>query len=115
MIFTTREISLGGELGLQKKLEMQPLTESQMRQFVGNYLGQDKAESLLRQLKDRLRELGQTPLLLAMLCSIFRSGKALPSNLGEVFRQFTQFYEQKLKGDVPDPYEHRDDWSKRRC
>jgi hypothetical protein len=112
MIFTTREISLGGELGLQKKLEMQPLTEPQMRQFVGNYLGQDKAEPLLRQLKDRLRELGQTPLLLAMLCSIFRSGEALPNNLGEVFRQFTQFYEQKLKGDVPDPYEHRDDWSK---
>jgi HEAT repeat protein len=112
MIFTTREISLGGEIGLQKKLEMQPLTEPQMRQFVGNYLGQDKAEPLLRQLKDRLRELGQTPLLLAMLCSIFRSGETLPNNLGEVFRQFTRFYEQKLKGDVPDPYEHRDDWSK---
>ncbi|MEM9808374.1 MAG: HEAT repeat domain-containing protein [Cyanobacteria bacterium P01_D01_bin.56] len=29
-----------------------------------------------------------------------------------MFRQFTQFYEQRLKGDVPDPYEHRDDWAK---
>ena len=112
MIFTTREINLGDELGLEKQLEMQPLTETQMQQFVSNYLGQEKGENLLRQLKDHLRDLGQTPLLLAMLCSISRSGQALPTNLGEVFRQFTQFYEQKLKGDVPDPFEHRDDWSK---
>ncbi|WP_428843079.1 NACHT domain-containing protein, partial [Sphaerothrix gracilis] len=81
MIFTTRELSLGGELGLEKKLEMQPLTEAQMRQFVGNYLGPERGEQLLGQLKDRLRELGQTPLLLAMLCSIFTSA-ALPNNLG---------------------------------
>ena len=112
MIFTTRELSLGGELGLEKKLEMQPLTEAQMRQFVGNYLGEEQGGQLLRQLQNRLRELGQTPLLLAMLCSIFDSEQTLPTNLGEVFRQFTQFYERRLKGDVPDPYEHRDDWAK---
>ena len=111
-IFTSRELSLGGELGLEKKLEMQPLTETQMGQFVRNYLGEDRGEQLLQQLQNRLRELGQTPLLLAMLCSIFTNEQALPSNLGEVFRQFTQFYEQRLKGDVPDPDEHRDDWAK---
>lgn len=112
MIFTTRELSLGGELGLEKKLEMQPLTEAQMRQFVDNYLGEERGEQLLRQLQNRLRELGQTPLLLAMLCSISTPEQTLPTNLGEVFRQFTQFYERRLKGDVPDPYEHRDDWAK---
>lgn len=30
MIFTTRDLSLGGDLGIEQKLEMQPLTEAQM-------------------------------------------------------------------------------------
>ena len=34
MIFTTRELGVGGDLGIEKKLEMQPLTEAQMREFV---------------------------------------------------------------------------------
>jgi hypothetical protein len=38
MIFTTRELSLGGDLGIEKKLEMQPLTEAQMKAFVRSYL-----------------------------------------------------------------------------
>jgi predicted NACHT family NTPase len=33
MIFTTRDLSLGGDFGIQKKLEMQPLTEAQMQAF----------------------------------------------------------------------------------
>ena len=38
MIFTTRELSAGGDLGIAKRLEMQPLTEPQMQQFVMAYL-----------------------------------------------------------------------------
>jgi HEAT repeat protein len=56
---------------------------------------------MLRQLKDRLREFGQTPLLLWMLCGLFRQTGQIPTNLGEVFRAFTQGYEKNLKADVP--------------
>jgi HEAT repeat protein/energy-coupling factor transporter ATP-binding protein EcfA2 len=100
MIFTTRDLSLGGDFGLEKKLEMQPLTEAQIQAFVRSYVP-EQAEAMLRQLKDRLREFGQTPLLLWMLCGLFRQSGQIPANLGEVFRAFTQGYEKNLKADVP--------------
>jgi HEAT repeat protein len=100
MIFTTRDLSIGGDFGIEKRLEMQPLTESQMQAFVRSYIP-DLAEQMLRQLSDRLRELGQTPLLLRMLCDLFRTTGEIPENLGLVFRLFTQGYERNLKGDVP--------------
>jgi energy-coupling factor transporter ATP-binding protein EcfA2 len=100
MIFTTRDLSLGGDFGLEKKLEMQPLTEAQMQSFVRSYVP-EQAEAMLQQLKDRLREFGQTPLLLWMLCGLFRQTGEIPANLGEVFRAFTQGYEKHLKADVP--------------
>ena len=110
MIFTTRDLSLGGDLGIEQKLEMQPLTEPQMQAFVRAYVP-EQAEALLRQLKDRLRELGQTPLLLWMLCEVIQQTPdyQLPSNLAGVFQIFTTGYEQSsvrkhevalLKGDV---------------
>jgi HEAT repeat protein len=100
MIFTTRDLSVGGDFGIVKKLEMQPLTEEQMRSFVWAYLP-SQAEQMLQQLKERLRELGQTPLLLWMLCDLFRKTEQIPENLGMVFRLFTQGYERNLKQDVP--------------
>ncbi|MEQ8962375.1 MAG: hypothetical protein RLP02_31360, partial [Coleofasciculus sp. C2-GNP5-27] len=99
MIFTTRDLSLGGDLGIEKKLEMQPLTEAQMQNFIRAYLP-EQAEEMLRQLGDRLREFGQTPLLLWMLCSLFQQTNEIPENLGLVFRLFTQGYERNLKQDV---------------
>ncbi|PAX60640.1 HEAT repeat domain-containing protein [Brunnivagina elsteri] len=100
MIFTTRDLGIGGDLGIKKKLEMLPLTESQMRQFVLAYLP-EQGEELLRQLRDRVREFGQTPLLLWMLCELFRQQNSIPANLGMVFRLFTQGYENRVKQDVP--------------
>ncbi len=99
MIFTTRDLGLAGDLGIERKLEMLPLTEAQMQAFVRTYIPA-QAEAMLRQLKDRLRELGQTPLLLWMLCSLFQQTQTIPQNLGEVFRAFTQSYERRLKQDV---------------
>ncbi len=99
MIFTTRDVAIGGDLSIEKKLEMQPLSEQQMRQFVQAYLPQ-QGEPMLRQLKGRLREVGQTPLLLWMLCEVFQGLKQLPSSLGLLFRWFTGEYD-KLKQDVP--------------
>jgi predicted NACHT family NTPase len=100
MIFTTRDLGIGGDLGIKKKLEMLPLTESQMRQFVLAYLP-EQGEELLRQLRDRVREFGQTPLLLWMLCGLFSKTNTIPANLGMVFRLFTQGYENQVKQHVP--------------
>ncbi|WP_017302158.1 NACHT domain-containing protein [Nodosilinea nodulosa] len=110
MIFTTRDLGLGGDLGIEKKLEMQPLTEPQMKDFIRAYVP-DQAEAMLRQLSDRLREFGQTPLLLWMLCEVFQQSpsRQMPTNLAEVFRIFAKGYEESaqrkhevavLKGDV---------------
>ncbi|MEM8717894.1 MAG: HEAT repeat domain-containing protein [Cyanobacteria bacterium P01_G01_bin.39] len=100
MIFTTRELDSGGNLGIEKLLEMQPLKEAQSQKFVRAYLA-EKGEQLLKQLGKRLREFGQTPLLLWMLCELFSQREEIPSNLGLIFRQFTQGYENHLKEDVP--------------
>ncbi len=100
MIFTTRDLGVGGDLGIEKKLEMQPLTEVQMQQFVRAYLP-EQGDLMLRQLRNRLREMGQTPLLLWMLCELFRQTGNIPPNLGLVFRCFAQSYDRKIKEDVP--------------
>ena len=84
MIFTSRELGTG--LGIEQMLKMCGLTERQMRSFVQNYLP-DYAEVLLRQLKDRLRELAETPLLLKLLCDVFDPvTQQLPQSKGELFR-----------------------------
>lgn len=71
IVFTTRDLSLDGDFGIEKKLEMQPLTESQMKAFVVAYVPQ-QSEAMLRQLGGRLREFGSTPLLLWRLRRLFR-------------------------------------------
>ena len=110
MIFTTRDLGVGGDLGIQKKLEMQPLSVEQMSEFVRKYLPQ-KGEQMLQQLGDRLREFGQTPLLLWMLCSLFQDQGEIPSNLGLVFRSFTQFYSDNIKQDINVSQESRGFWT----
>ncbi|UKO99687.1 HEAT repeat domain-containing protein [Nostoc sp. UHCC 0870] len=109
MIFTTRDLGVGGDLGITKKLEMRPLTAEQMQQFVRAYLP-EQGEQMLQNLGDRLREFGETPLLLWMLCSLFQSTGDIPQNLGLVFRQFTQSYERKFRQDIPVTDESRRWW-----
>ncbi|MEH2076238.1 MAG: HEAT repeat domain-containing protein, partial [Nostoc sp.] len=99
MIFTTRYLGVGGDLGIEKKLEMQPLTEAQMQHFVRAY-SPEVGDEMLRQLAGRLRELGETPLLLWMLCEVFNDAKQIPTSLGELFRWFYGEY-HKLKENVP--------------
>ncbi|NMG11070.1 hypothetical protein DP117_31025, partial [Brasilonema sp. UFV-L1] len=109
MIFTTRDLGVGGDLGIEKKLEMQPLTEEQMQQFVRAYLS-EQGEEMLQRLGGRLREFGETPLLLWMLCELFRTTGNVPPNLGLVFRCFAQSYERNLKDDIPVSGESRRWW-----
>ncbi|MDY6899014.1 MAG: NTPase (NACHT family), partial [Cyanobacteriota bacterium] len=112
MIFTTRDLGVGGDLGIEKKLQMQALTETQMRDFVCGYLP-EQGEELLKQLSGRLQELGETPLLLMMLCSVFVDNQnKVPSNLGSVFRRFTEIYDNKLKQDIPVTDESRLWWKR---
>ncbi|BCL35492.1 HEAT repeat domain-containing protein [Nostoc sp. MS1] len=110
MIFTTRDLGVGGDLGITKKLEMQPLTAEQMQQFVRAYLPPQQGEQMLQNLGDRLREFGETPLLLWMLCSLFQATGDIPPNLGLVFRHFTQSYEVKLCQGIPVTDESRRWW-----
>ena len=93
MIFTTRDLALGGSLGIEKKLEMCALTEAQMREFVHKHLPQH-GDSLLRQLRDRLREIAETPLLLWMMCEVFEKTGEIPQSKGELFQKFDYKYEQ---------------------
>lgn len=112
MIFTTRDLGVGGDLGIEKKLQMQPLTETQMWDFVCGYLP-EHGEELLKQLSGRLQELGETPLLLVMLSSVFVANQnKVPSNLGSVFRRFTEIYDNKLKQDIPVTDESRLWWKR---
>ncbi|MDB9388431.1 HEAT repeat domain-containing protein [Microcystis aeruginosa] len=109
MIFTTRDLG-SDDLNIEKKLEMLPLTEPQMRDFVKAYLP-EKGEEMLKQLGNRLKELGETPLLLWMLCSVFDDNQnKIPANLGLVFQIFTGIYDKKLKADVTTYQESRDWW-----
>ncbi|GBL12009.1 phycocyanobilin lyase subunit alpha [Microcystis aeruginosa Sj] len=109
MIFTTRDLG-SDDLDIEKKLEMLPLTEPQMRDFVKAYLP-EKGEEMLKQLGNRLKELGETPLLLWMLCSVFDNNQnKIPANLGLVFQIFTGIYDKKLKADVPTYKKSRDWW-----
>ncbi|MBE9098181.1 HEAT repeat domain-containing protein [Vacuolonema iberomarrocanum] len=111
MIFTTRGL---GNLGIEKRLEMRPLSESQMREFVGKYLSKrgipDHADTLLRQLRDRLREIAETPLLLKMLCDVFDPAtQQIPKSKGELFQQFDQDYE-RIKKDIQPVSVSEDFW-----
>lgn len=119
MIFTTRDLSLGGDFGIQRQLQMQPLTEPQMQALIRAYVRPDQAEAMWRQITEGLRKFAETPLLLWMLCELFKVGGTIPKNLGEVFQAFVQAYENKsirksevaaLKGDVQ-PLSDRRLWS----
>ncbi|MEG4318441.1 MULTISPECIES: HEAT repeat domain-containing protein [unclassified Microcoleus] len=93
MIFTTRDLALGGSLGIEKKLEMCALTEAQMREFVSKYLPQH-GDLLLRQLGNRLREVAETPLLLVMMCQVFENSGKIPQSKGELFQEFDRQYDE---------------------
>ena len=98
MIFTTRDLALGGSFGIEKQLEMCALTQPQMQEFVHKHLPQH-GDSLLRQLRDRLREIAETPLLLWMMCQVFEPTQKIPQSKGELFKEFDRRYD-KFK-DVP--------------
>jgi len=59
-----------------------------------------------------LRELGQTPLLLLMLCRVYAEVGRVPTNLGAAFRAFAEIYDNQLKANVPTYQESQYWWSR---
>jgi len=111
MVFTTRDLGVGGDLGIEKKLEMQSLTEAEVEKFVRECLP-GGSEERLQQLRQRLRELGQTPFVMWMLYFIVEKTGTVPSGAGSAFREFTQLYERCSKDDAPVAEESRRWWSR---
>ena len=110
MIVSTRELSVGSILGIEKTLKMLPLKEPQMREFVRGYLGEE-GDRLFEQLRgDRLRKFAETPLLLWMLCRVFYEHGQVPTNLGLAFREFAQLHDQEIQADAAT--DSREQWSK---
>jgi HEAT repeat protein len=111
MVFTTRDLGVGGDLGIEKKLEMQSLTEAEVEKFVRECLP-GGSQQTLQQLRQRLRELGQTPFVMWMLYFIVQKTGTVPSGAGSAFREFTQLYERRSKDDAPVSEESRRWWSR---
>lgn len=94
LIITTRELGSGLVHGNVKKLEMLPLTEPQMEEFVYKRLPKTGGE-LWRQIQGKLRELAETPLLLKILCDVFEQNGEIPKSRGDLFRkEFARRYEE---------------------
>ena len=115
MIFTTRELGAGQVLGVEKKLEMVPLSAEEMESFIDERL-RGESKKLINAMGDRLRELAETPLLLNMFCEVYKPEQPIPQNRGELFRQFAQLYDERHKRRCqyeaiayPDFYDFRDE------
>lgn len=81
---------------IDRKLEIQPLTPQQVKQFLEERLpNRDRAE--VEKLGERVRDLGQTPLMVWMLYSIFQAKKETPTTRGEAYRSFTALYVERAK------------------
>ena len=55
---------------------------------------------LLGQLRDRLPEVAETPLLLKMMCEVFENTGEIPQSKGELFQKFDRQYDE-FKGFIP--------------
>jgi len=111
MVFTTRDLSLRGDLGIEKKLEIQSLKEAEVEKFVRECMS-GRSQQTLQQLRQRLRQLGQTPFVMWMLYFIEKKTGKVPSEAGSAFREFTQLYERRFKEDAPVSDESRRWWSR---
>jgi HEAT repeat protein len=97
MIFTTRDLMIGGNLRIDKRLEMSPLTPLQLTKLVHKRLP-EHGDKLLLQLRG-LKEIAETPLLLKMLCEVFDPETAqIPQNKAELFELFDRKYQIHKEG-----------------
>lgn len=113
MIMTVRDLDIAivSDLGVSTRLEMLPLTQEQMKDFVLGYLGNQGIQIWDNIYSDYWLKFAKTPLLLWMLCRVFTQNGILPKNLGGAFQEFTQLYDRELKADVSTYEKSRSWWS----
>ncbi|CAN1208569.1 hypothetical protein TUMEXPCC7403_00010 [Tumidithrix helvetica PCC 7403] len=101
MIATTRDINVGN-LGIQTKLEIQPLSSEKVKDFFSEKLPDHHGNSRVQELCDRVRDFGQTPLMVWMLYIIFKQNplKETPNTRGEAYQEFTDIYSREAKDEV---------------
>jgi hypothetical protein len=109
LICSTRELG-GGDLGIQRKLEVQPLSSKETERFLQECLPdhQDQVRQLLQ--RDN-RELSRTPFVLWMLYHLLKETGTVAETLGESFRKFFRFHYSKYKEDAPVSEERRKSWN----
>jgi len=97
VIVTSRDSA--NDLGLERKLELQSPSPLQVEQFLEERLPNcDRAR--LKKLGDRVKDLGQTPLMIWMLYSIFRAKNEIPKTRGEAYQTFTALYTERAKDGI---------------
>ncbi len=94
VIVTSRDAA--DNLGLERKLDLQPPSSQQVAWFLEERLP-NSDRSQLQKLGDRVRDLGQTPLMIWMLYSIFQAKHEIPETRGEAYRTFTTLYTERAK------------------
>jgi hypothetical protein len=98
MIFTTRDLSVGGDFGIEKKLEMQALTNRRCRRLCDRTYraGRDDAAAVGRSAAGVWANAVAAVDAVWVVSAVWADS----DELGGVFRAFTQGYERNLKGDV---------------
>ncbi|MEM9808284.1 MAG: hypothetical protein AAF959_23720, partial [Cyanobacteria bacterium P01_D01_bin.56] len=109
VICSTRSLSRG-DLGIQRKLEIQPLSPAEANRFLQECLPEHQEH--VRQLFRRdNRELSRTPFVLWMLYHLLKETGTLAETLGEAFRHFFRYHFIKYKEDAPVTEERRQAWN----
>lgn len=81
---------------IEKKLEIDPLSSQEVTGFFRERLP-GSSQTDLEALGNRVRDFGETPLMVWMLCSIFNTSKEIPETRGEAYRRFTTLYVEQAK------------------
>lgn len=93
-VATSRNAEDWGELG--QRLEIQSLTYDEVIDFFKERLpGTSQGE--LKELGNRVRDFGDTPLMVWMLYCIFNTNQEIPETRGEAYRRFTSLYLERSK------------------
>ena len=84
------------DLGFDRKLQLQALSDAKVKDFLQSRLP-GQAQARIKELTDRVKDFGQTPLMVWMLYGIFRQNGDIPNTRGEAYRTFTTLYAEKAK------------------
>lgn len=94
IVITTREFGHNSHIKIDHSIHLQPLGEHQSHEFIKKRLRESQAsvDELLKLKNGKLQELLSTPLFLDMLCKTYQLSGHAPSNIGELFRRFTEIH-----------------------